>query len=108
MSDESVTSVATTEVPSPETDSTSPNGHAGDSNDYSRFDELSDSDDDEEAEAASSVDCAEKLQQIGAAKVAGNGFVAKAEWKKAAQQYRKGLKVTTFSEMDQKQSRADR
>ena len=63
------------------------------SNDYSRFENLSDSDDDVPPLTKGGVTASERLQQIGTAKTAGNGLVAKGEYKAAAAQYRKGLKV---------------
>ena len=61
-----------------------------DANDYSRFDGISDSDDEEEK---TSLSAATRVQHIGTAKQAGNAHVAMKEFKAAASQYRKGLKV---------------
>mmetsp|Transcript_31506 Transcript_31506/g.57442 ORF Transcript_31506/g.57442 Transcript_31506/m.57442 type:complete len:685 (+) Transcript_31506:72-2126(+) len=96
MAEDNVNGVATSVLQSPETEADSPTtGHSGDSNDYSRFENLSDddSDDDLPAAEANSADCTEKVRLIGAAKVEGNGHVGKGDWKLAARQYRKGLKV---------------
>jgi hypothetical protein len=43
--------------------------------------------------ASSSISVAERLKQIGSAKLAGNDHISQNEFSKAASQYRKGIKV---------------
>jgi hypothetical protein len=62
-----------------------------DANDYSRFDNISDSDDDSDDNGG--VPATERIQLMGSAKVAGNEHITKNNFELAANQYRKGLKI---------------
>jgi hypothetical protein len=63
-----------------------------DANDYSRFNDIDDSDDSDD-DAKTGIPAAERIQQMGAAKVKGNEHIAAKKFELASNQYRKGLKI---------------
>ena len=85
---------------------------AGGANDYSRFDDIDESDeegdnDDKKTDATPPVPVADRLFQAGTAKAAGNDHISKGEPGPAATQYRKGITVLEDMRKAAKEAAAD-
>lgn len=63
-------------------------------NDYSRFDNISDSDDESDDNSANQIPATERITAMGNAKMAGNEHISKNNFELASNQYRKGLKIS--------------